>query len=81
MNDAAQSSAAYTGPPTNVRPPAGWKVPEVVRVAPPRELPEQDPAAINEAETRATTLTYGMGILFGSLMLVVLIVVLARAVT
>lgn len=75
------SEEVYTGPPKTVRPPRGWKVPEVVKPAPPRKLPEQDTKAIDAEESRARTLTHGVGILAGSLMFVVLVIILIRKIT
>ena len=80
-DDNADSSSGYSGPPRMVPPPQGWKVPEVIVAAAPRRLPEQDHKAIDAEESRARTLTHGVGILAGSLMFVVLIVILVRAIT
>jgi hypothetical protein len=40
-----------------VAPPAWWRPPRVVHPAPPRDLPEQDHAAIDEAEHSARRFT------------------------
>lgn len=69
----------YTGPPPTLPPPEGWKVRQVIEVAPPRKLPAQDREAIHAQRLRARTITQGIGILFASLMFVILLVVLVRA--
>ena len=74
----ASEGPEYSGPPPNTRPPRGWQVPQVVTPAPPRELPRQDHRALDAEESRARTLTHGVGILAGALMFVVLIVILVR---
>ncbi|HZE40287.1 MAG TPA: hypothetical protein VE172_15895 [Stackebrandtia sp.] len=71
----------YTGPPHSAPPPRGWKVPEVIVPAAPRELPSQDHEAIEDAETQARTFSHGLAILAASLMIVVLIVYIVRALT
>ncbi|TQL75707.1 hypothetical protein FB566_1219 [Stackebrandtia endophytica] len=78
-NVADMSDREYTGPPSTLPPPRGWRVNEVIGVAPPRKLPTQDREAIHAQRLRARTITQGMGILFASLMFVVLLVVLIRA--
>ncbi|RQX59967.1 hypothetical protein DLJ57_00265, partial [Micromonospora chalcea] len=42
-------------------PPPGWRPPVHVQPAPPRRLPPQDMAAMDQAEQRAQRLTYGVG--------------------
>jgi|GEM_PF-4127734 len=76
---ADMSDREYTGPPPTLPPPTGWRVDEVISVAAPRKLPTQDREAIHAQRLRARTITQGMGILFASLMFVVLLVVLIRA--
>lgn len=79
MSDpAGHAKTQYKGPPKTVRPPQGWKVPEVIKPAPPRELPEQDHEAIDSAESMARTLTHGVAIIAGSLMFIVLLVVVLQ---
>jgi hypothetical protein len=62
----------YQGPPRTTPPPTGWRPPHVIQPAPPRRLPEQDHAAIDEDEARARTLTRGLAMVAGALLLVVL---------
>lgn len=63
---------AYEGPPKTAPPPTGWSVPHVVESAPPRRLPPQDHAAIDDAEARARVFTLGMGAVAGALILIAL---------
>jgi hypothetical protein len=62
----------YQGPPATTAPPAEWRPPHVIQPAPPRRLPEQDHAAIDEDEARARTMTRGLAMVAGALLLVVL---------
>ena len=62
----------YLGPPPTTAPPSGWQPPHVVQPAPPRRLPEQDHPAIDEDEARARTMTRGLAMVAGALLLVVL---------
>lgn len=73
------STGGYDGPPQSTPPPQGWKVPEVVAIAPPRDLPPQNQAAIDAAESRARTFSQGLAVLTAALLFVVLIVLLIRA--
>jgi hypothetical protein len=68
----------YHGPPMSAPPPAGWRPPHVVEPAPPRRLPEQDHAAIDEQEARARTLSLGFAIVAGAVMVIVLCAVCGR---
>ena len=68
----------YTGPPRSTPPPPDWRPQTVVQVPPPRELPRQDSAAIDDEEKQARTLTYGIGMVAGAILLIVLIVVCGR---
>lgn len=74
----SSSTGGYTGPPKATPPPKGWKVPEVVAVAPPRELPPQRHAAIDAAEARARTFSQGLAMLTAALLFVVLVVLVVR---
>jgi hypothetical protein len=69
----------YQGPPPTIAPPAGWSPPQVVQPAPPRSLPRQDHAAIDEDEARARTLTRGLAMVAGALLLVLLCSLCGRA--
>jgi hypothetical protein len=62
-----------------MNPPApDWRPQTVVQVPPPRELPVQNTAAIDDEEKQARTLTYGIGMVAGAVLLVVLFVVCGR---
>jgi hypothetical protein len=60
----------YTGPPPTQPPPRGWRTPHVTRPAPPRALPEQDLVGLDEAERGARTLTLGIGMIAGAVVLI-----------
>jgi hypothetical protein len=69
----------YQGPPVSAAPPADWRPQQVVEPVPPRQLPEQDHAAIDDRESRARTLTVGLAIVAGAVMLIVLCAVCGRS--
>jgi hypothetical protein len=73
------SQPPYTGPPPTSAPPAGWRPPTVLQPAQPRSLPPQDVPGIEAAEQRGRTVTYGVGLLAASVLLVVLFVLCGRA--
>ena len=75
---AAPAEPVYAGPPRAEPPPRGWRTPTVVEPLPARELPRQDLAAIEAAEYEALKFTYGVGMLAGAVLLVMLIVICAR---
>jgi hypothetical protein len=70
--------SAYAGPPRTAPPPAGWRPPTVVEPEPPRRLPAQDATRLDREEAAAATLTKGMGLLAGAVMLVLLLVLCGR---
>jgi hypothetical protein len=70
---------AYTGPPPTNPPPLGWRPPVVVQPPPPRALPEQDLAGLDDAEQQARTLTFGVGMIAGAIMIVLMLVLCGRA--
>lgn len=71
-------TTGYAGPPPTVVPPRGWRPPAVVAPHSPRELPYQDYDAIDAAEGRARTRTYGVGLVAGAIILIMLCVVCGR---
>jgi hypothetical protein len=75
---AAPAGPTYAGPPRTAPPPAGWRPPTVVEPEPPRRLPAQDTARLDREEAAAATLTKGMGLLAGAVMLVLLLVLCGR---
>jgi len=70
---------AYVGPPPMTPPPSGWRPPRVVAPADPRHLPRQDHNRIDDDEARARTLTNGVGILVGAILVIALCALCARA--
>jgi hypothetical protein len=69
----------YAGPPPTTPPPAGWRPPTVVQPAPPRQLPAQDHVRLDAEEHSARTLTLGVGMVAGAIMLVLLLLLCGRA--
>ena len=70
----------YPGPPPSIPPPPGWRPEFVVEPPPPRALPPQDHGAIDVQEAAARTLTYGIGLVAGAVMLLALCALFARAI-
>jgi hypothetical protein len=71
--------AAYTGPPPTIAPPLGWRPPVVVRTPPPRAMPPQDLPRLDEAEQQARTITYGVAMVAGAIMILLMLVLCGRA--
>jgi hypothetical protein len=69
----------YTGPPPTTPPPPDWRPRLLVQPPPPRELPAQDDDALDAQEREARTLTYGVGMVAGAILLVILLVLCGRA--
>jgi hypothetical protein len=63
--------AGYSGPPPTSPPPPGWRPPVVSLPPPPRRLPDQDLNALDESEASARTLTYGLAMIAGAVLVVV----------
>jgi hypothetical protein len=72
------AAANYPGPPQNPTPAPGWRPPVYVQPAPPRPLPAQDIPAIEAEEAGARTLTYGVGLIAGAILLVVMCLLCSR---
>jgi hypothetical protein len=70
----------YAGPPRSNPPPHAWRTPVVAEPPPPGTLPEQDHERIDVEEQAARTLTTGIGLVVGSICLVLLLILCARAV-
>jgi hypothetical protein len=68
----------YQGPPTTTPPPTGWRPPHVVEPAPPRRLPAQDHDRIDAQEAQARTLSLGVAIVVGAVLVIVLCAVCGR---
>lgn len=75
----AATAPGYDGPPKTAPPSAGWRPPTVVQPSVPRELPRQDPDAIDTDERSARTLTYGIAMVGGAVLLIVTCLLCARA--
>ncbi|HEX8628811.1 MAG TPA: translation initiation factor 2 [Catenuloplanes sp.] len=74
----APADPPYAGPPRTTPPPPGWRPPFVVQPTPPRRLPAQDLDDLDEAERSARTITYGVGMIAGAIMLVLLCLLCSR---
>jgi len=74
----AEVTPPYTGPPPNTMPPPGWQPTLHVQPPPPRTLPPQDLPALDAAENSARTLTYGIGMVAGAVVLVLMCLLCAR---
>jgi len=77
---AKAAGAEYTGPPPTNPPPPNWRPPLVAEPVPPGALPEQDHDRIDVEEQAARTLTTGVGLVVGAILLVLLLILCARAV-
>jgi hypothetical protein len=75
----AGEAPRYAGPPPSQPPPPGFRTPHVVRPAPPRELPEQDLPALEQEERDARTLTLGIGMIAGAVVLILVCLLCSRA--
>jgi hypothetical protein len=71
---------AYPGPPPNNPPPAHWRPPLVNQPLPPGELPTQDHDRLDVEEQAARTLTQGIGMVAGAILIVLLLILCARSV-
>ncbi|GAA4931689.1 hypothetical protein GCM10025331_14990 [Actinoplanes utahensis] len=76
----APEPAGYQGPPRATPPPADWRPPTIANPPPPRRMPAQDDIALDEAESSARTVTYGIGLVAGAIALVVMCLLCARLV-
>jgi hypothetical protein len=77
--EAQYVGAQYVGPPPTAAPPSAWRPEHIVEPAAPRRLPAQDHAVIDADEARARTLTYGIGIVTGAVLLILLCALCGRA--
>lgn len=69
----------YAGPPRAATPPPHWRPRTLIQVPAPRPLPSQDSAQLDTEEKAARTLTYGVGMVAGAVLLIVLFVLCGRA--
>jgi hypothetical protein len=70
----------YSGPP---RPSAAnpyWRPPTVAEPPPPRSMPPQDMDALDDAEGSARTVTYGVGLVAGAIVVILMCLLCARAI-
>jgi hypothetical protein len=51
----------------------------MVRFPPPRTLPPQDETGLDEAEQQARTISYGVAMVTGAIMIVLMLVLCGRA--
>ena len=72
--------APYTGPPPTVFAGPDWRPRTLIQVPAARSLPEQDDAAVDEQERSARTVSYGVAMIAGAILLIVLIVLCGRVV-
>ncbi|MFD1322460.1 translation initiation factor 2 [Micromonospora sonneratiae] len=77
---AAPTPPAYQGPPPTSPPPPGWRPPVHIQPPPPRQLPPQNLAGLEEQERSARTVTYGIGLIAGAVLIVVICLLCARIV-
>lgn len=75
---AGSNTPGYAGPPPTAPPVPGWRPPVEVRPAPPRELPPQDHTAMDHEERSARTVTYGIGMVAGAILLIVVCALCSR---
>jgi hypothetical protein len=69
----------YPGPPRTTPPPPEWRPRTLIQTPPPRSLPEQNLDQLDASEKEARTVTYGVGMVAGAILLIVLFVVCGRA--
>jgi hypothetical protein len=74
----SSSPPAYTGPPRGRPADASWRLPTVIQVPPARKLPPQDDVVIDVQEQQARTVTYGVGMIAGAIVLIVLFILCGR---
>jgi len=74
----ASGEPLYAGPPRTQPPPLGWRPPMVVQPPVPRHLPPQDPARLDADERGARTLTLGIGMIGGAVVLIVTCMLCSR---
>ena len=68
----------YAGPPRPSPPPRDWRPRLLIQPPPPRELPAQDLAALDAQDREARTVTYGVGMVAGAVLLIVLLILCGR---
>ncbi|MEV0395434.1 translation initiation factor 2 [Polymorphospora rubra] len=76
--DPGADAPTYAGPPPTTPATTGWRPPTVVNPAAPRELPPQNQESIDADERGARTLTYGIAMVGGALLLIVICLLCSR---
>ncbi|HWS33669.1 MAG TPA: translation initiation factor 2 [Actinoplanes sp.] len=74
----AAEPIGYSGPPRADPPPADWRPPTIAHPPPPRRLPAQDDDALDNDESSARTVTYGVGLVAGAISLVIICLLCSR---
>lgn len=74
----APEQTGYTGPPRAEPPASSWRPPTIANPPPPRAMPAQDMDALDEAERSARTVTYGIGLIAGSVAIVLMCLFCSR---
>ncbi|GIH12547.1 translation initiation factor 2 [Rugosimonospora africana] len=69
----------YAGPPRTTPPPAEWHPRTLIQTPPPRPMPHQNPEELDAREKETRTVTYGVGMVAGAVLLIVLFVLCGRA--
>jgi hypothetical protein len=69
----------YLGPPRSAPPPPEWRPRTLIQVPSPRSLPAQDTVRLDAEEKAARTTTYGVGMVAGAVLLILLFVLCGRA--
>lgn len=69
----------YAGPPRSAPPPPDWRPRTLIQVPAPRQLPSQDDPRLDAEEKAARTTTYGVGMVAGAVLLIVLFILCGRA--
>ncbi|MEE6259483.1 translation initiation factor 2 [Plantactinospora sonchi] len=78
VEPAGGAGPRYAGPPPSSMPPPEWQPALHVQPSPPRALPAQDLPALDTAESNARTLTYGIGMVGGAVVLVLMCLLCSR---
>jgi len=73
-----EQTPAYQGPPRAPQVPGAWRPPTLVEAPSARRLPEQNEAAIDAAERQARTVTHGVGLIAGAILVLLLAVLCGR---
>jgi len=68
----------YAGPPHGTPPPSSWRPPVVAPTVPPRDMPAQDHSQIDAEERGARTLTQGIALVAGAIILILFFILCAK---